>query len=153
MITIREAKEKDIMEMAFLIAELFEIEKDFKPQLLSHINGLKMLLLRKETCAAFVLIEKCRVCGMATGQLLVSTAAGGSSLLVEDFIIKENIRGKGFGGRLLKSLHKWAKNKGALRMHLLTDNRNARAVKFYKKNGFKESSMSGMYKTMQTIKL
>ena len=45
---------------------------------------------------------------MITGQLLVSTAEGGTSALVEDLVVAESHRGRGVGAGLLAEIERWA---------------------------------------------
>jgi GNAT superfamily N-acetyltransferase len=82
---------------------------------------------------------------MATAQAVISTSAGGLSLLVEDVFVLEGYRKKGVGKGLLEVIKMWGAKKGALRMQLVADRKNRGAVEFYKKLGWNETEMKGMY--------
>ena len=54
-----------------------------------------------------------QIVGMCTGQLLVSTAEGGSKVIVEDLVVAEKQRGHGIGSRLVDAVEKWGAGCGA----------------------------------------
>ena len=59
------------------------------------------------------------VIGMATGQLVVSSAAGAYSVLVEDVVVRREFRNMGAGNRFfLDELESWGISKGAQRTQL-----------------------------------
>ncbi len=144
-ITIRKANKKDIDALAGLIVKLFLIEDDFRPDKMLQINALNMMI-KKPDAKILVASAGKKVIGMATGQLVVSTAAGGFSLLLEDFFVEEEFRKKGIGSMLLNAMQQWAVNRGAMRIQLVCDERNENAVRFYLKKGLRIGSMRAMYK-------
>ena len=75
-----------------------------------------------------------QVVGMATAQLVVSTAEGGLSAWVEDVIVDRNFRRIGIGSALLLGIKTWAIEAGAQRMQLLTESVNEHAKSFYLDN-------------------
>ncbi len=77
------------------------------------------------------------VVGMVTVQLVVSTAEGGFSGLVEDLVVAARERGRGIGRLLLERAEGWARARGASRMQLLADRENARALHFYERAGWR----------------
>jgi GNAT superfamily N-acetyltransferase len=81
------------------------------------------------------------VLGMATAQLLVSTAAGGLSAQVEDVVVRADARGRGIGTRLLDACGDWSRERGAMRLVLSADERNQRAEEFYFRRGWVRSGM------------
>lgn len=76
------------------------------------------------------------VVGMCTGQVLVSTAEGGLSLLVEDVVVAEQWRGRGVGCLLLAAINDWARANKVSRLQLLTDRNNIPALDFYRSLGW-----------------
>jgi len=68
---------------------------------------------------------------MCSAQLLVSTAEGRKSALIEDMVVAKPYQGKSTGKKLLKSIEKWAVNNGAKRIQLLADGNNINALNFY----------------------
>jgi len=113
-----------------LLRILFSIEENFTFDPARQRDGITMMLAHKR---GIILVAeyKNRVIGMCSGQLMVSTAEGGLSLLVEDVIVDARWRHKGAGTALLAALEDWAVKKQALRLQLLADRTNSGALKFY----------------------
>jgi GNAT superfamily N-acetyltransferase len=76
------------------------------------------------------------VVGIVTGQLVVSTAEGAPSALVEDMVVDGRFRGRGAGAALLRAIEAWARGRGATRLQLLADRENAPALAFYARMGW-----------------
>jgi GNAT superfamily N-acetyltransferase len=144
-IVIRKAEEHDIDAMCLLLAGLFAIETDFESDVQKQRNALN-LLIKDDNKAAFVAMSGHTIFGMITGQLVVSTAGGGYSVLLEDLFVIPEYRGKGIASMLIKHIISWGKDKGAIRVQLVADERNSAALELYKKAGFSRSSMRGLYK-------
>ena len=131
-ITYGEAGKADIPDLVQLLALLFIIEKDFKPDTNKQQTGLALLV--KNSATANVQVAKNdtgKVIGMVSAQLVISTAEGAVSAWVEDMVIEESYRGHGIGKQLLKNALTWAKNKGATRAQLLVDTANTDALGYY----------------------
>lgn len=141
---IRRAKEADIFSIIELLGELFEIENDFAFDFVKHQKGLH-LLLKSEHDVIFVAEMDGKVVGVATMQRIISTAMGSFVGLVEDAIVKKEYNGLGIATRLFEQLFSYAKEQNYTRIHLLCDEDNPPAQKFYKKMGFKESEMNAWY--------
>jgi GNAT superfamily N-acetyltransferase len=139
--SIRKATPADVKKMTELLGHLFSIETDFVAHSEKQENGLRLLLERVEDNIVLAADLCGNVVGMVTGQLAVSTAEGGFSLKVEDLVVFPEYRNKGIGKALLKELSLWGLSKGALRMELLADRANLGALEFYKKLGWKATSM------------
>jgi ribosomal protein S18 acetylase RimI-like enzyme len=144
-ITIRKAEEHDIDTMCLLLAGLFAIETDFETDVQKQRNALNLLIMDDDK-AVFVAMSDQSIIGMITGQLVVSTAAGGYSVLLEDLFVMPEYRGKGIASMLIRYLLSWGKAKGAVRIQLVADENNSAALELYKKTGFSVSSMRGLYK-------
>lgn len=149
---IRRARKKDLPKLSCLLMELFSIEKDFIFDSLKQTRGIMMLLKRHSNSVVFISEEDGVVNGMATGQLVVSTAAGAYSVLVEDVVVSREFRNMGIGKSLLDELESWGISKGALRMQLVADKNNTLAAGFYINSGWRESSMEGFYKMIRLDK-
>ncbi len=139
-IKIRPANEMDIDVMSQLLFQLFSIETDFVPDEEKQQRGLKQLL---DTPGTRILVaeEQGVVVGMATLQILVSTAEGGSVGLVEDVVVDREWRGKGIGSALLENLTWWAEKLGLSRLQLAMDSENGAALRFYKRNGWNGTNL------------
>ena len=126
--------------MVLLLQQLFGIEEDFAFDASKQRKGLELLLL-SPTAVIMVAKEDKAVIAMGTAQLVISTAEGGPSLLVEDVVVKPSSQNQGIGGRLLQALGDWGATKGAGRMQLLADRTNSPALGFYHHEGWQETQL------------
>ena len=137
---IRRATLEDIPALVGLLRLLFSIEKDFVFDAAKQERGLRLLLGREEAAVFAAELDGAAV-GMCTGQLLISTAQGGPSALIEDVAVLPAQQGKGIGRRLVAAAEAWAVSQGASRIQLLADRNNAPALAFYQKTGFQTTAM------------
>ncbi len=139
-ILIRGAREEDLTSLVFLLEVLFSIEKDFTFNADKQQRGLRLLLQRPDT-AVLVAERQGRIIGMCTAQLLISTAEGGLSALVEDVVILPAWQAQGTGKRLMKAIAEWSAFQGATRIQLLADRNNTRALGFYNRIGYRPTEL------------
>ncbi|WP_448871395.1 N-acetyltransferase family protein [Desulfobulbus propionicus] len=137
---IRPARQEDVEQLIELLRLLFSIEKDFVADTARQRQGLTMMLDNEQSLVLVAEAEG-RVLGMCTGQLVVSTAEGGPSVLVEDMAVFPEHRGKGVGRALLAGLGEWAKKRGATRMQLLADADNQPALGYYRHLEWQETAL------------
>ncbi len=140
-ILIRSATAADMEVLVGLLRQLFEIETDFQPNPARQRFGLAAMLADPETRAVRVAERDGDVIGMVTAQLVVSTAEGALSALVEDMIVDAAHRGRGVGAALLRDIERWARARGAARLQLLADRENAPALAFYERMGWRGTRM------------
>ena len=136
----------DLPQLADLLAELFTLESDFKPERDKQLRGVGLILDNPAMGRLFVLRDGERVLGMANALITVSTAEGARVLLLEDVIVRRERRGNGLGRQLVEHVLAWAKAEGMTRVTLLADRDNAGALDFYRKLGFDDSHMQVMRK-------
>ena len=141
MIAIDFAQEDDLPQLADLLAELFALESDFQPERDKQLRGLRSILGEPSLGRLFVLRIDGKVAGMANALITVSTAEGGRVLLLEDVIVRSELRGSGLGRRLVGHVLAWAQEQGMTRVTLLADRDNHAALDFYRKLGFEHSNM------------
>ncbi len=149
-VIIREAQPADIDFLIHLLHILFSIEEDFSFEPVRHRAGLA-LLLADDRSILLVAEYKNMVIGMCSGQLMVSTAEGGLSLLVEDVVVDKPRQGKGVGTALLAALQDWAAEKQAVRLQLLADRSNTAALNFYHGLQWRKTKLVCLYKQPETI--
>jgi GNAT superfamily N-acetyltransferase len=137
---IRPATGSDIPAMLVLLHQLFSIEADFVFTGQHQQKGLA-LLLAADAARAMVAEEQDEVVGMVTGQLVISTAEGGPSLLVEDLVVAPTWQKRGIGTALLNALAAWGASRNAGRMQLLADLTNGPALEFYRQKGWRETQL------------
>jgi GNAT superfamily N-acetyltransferase len=139
---INDAKLEDIPALVELLAALFSIEADFKPDTAKQIQGLSMLIQSPTTGVIKVARNKEGIAiGMVSAQLVISTAQGAPSAWIEDMIILESNRGQGLGKALLDETLAWAKQKGASRAQLLVDIENEPALGYYQHLGWETTQL------------
>ena len=138
---IEAATDEDLEPMADLLAELFTLESDFRPDRDKQLAGLYTILDNPAVGQLFVLRIDGAVAGMANALTTVSTAEGRQVVLLEDVIIKACWRGHGFGRKLVEHVLAWAAARGLPRVTLHADKANARALAFYQHLGFEISAM------------
>ena len=137
---IRPAREQDLDRLVCLLRLLFAIEEDFGIDDAKQRQGLTLLLDDERACV-LVAEQDREIVGMCTGQLVISTAEGRPSVLVEDVVVAPDQRNKGIGRSLVEALSTWAKSQGATRMHLLADKNNPPALAFYDRIGWGTTAM------------
>jgi len=137
---IRPATRDDFNDMLLLLQQLFGIEEDFYFDAVQQRKGLE-LLLDSENAVVMVAEKQDSVIAMATAQLVISTAEGGPSLLVEDVVVMPSWQKQGIGSRLLQALGDWGSGRGARRMQLLADKTNSPAIDFYHRIGWQQTQL------------
>lgn len=138
--SIRTATGSDIPAMVELLRQLFAIEEDFVFMPDRQQRGLE-LLLAADQARVLVAEDQNEVIGMATCQLLISTAEGAPSLVIEDVVVSPAHRGRGFATLLLAKLAEWGRKRGARRMQLLADRTNSPALGFYRRQGWQTTQL------------
>lgn len=139
-VTIREANEGDIPQLCELLKILFTIEADFKSDFAKQESGLKLLLRSPSSCILVAELNGQNV-GMCTGQLHISTAEGGLSVIVEDVVVHPHFQRIGIGTLLLQGIEGFAQKHKAKRSQLLTDTANATALRFYKAKSWSKTQL------------
>lgn len=140
-LAIRKAQNVDISILVELLKVLFSIEADFTFDEEKQRRGLEMMLQDRENRCIFVAESDQRVVGMISGQILVSTAEGGLSVLVEDLLVQKDYRRQGIGKELINAIESWASLKGAGRLQLLADIDNIPALSFYKRLSWSDTRL------------
>ncbi|OGR35980.1 MAG: hypothetical protein A2051_12660 [Desulfovibrionales bacterium GWA2_65_9] len=150
--TIREARNQDLDALAELLGLLFALEADFAVDAARQKAGLELLLQPGQPRLALVAVSSDdgagRILGMATAQVVVSTAEGGPALLVEDVVVRPGSRGQGIGKALLARIEAWGLRLGASRLQLLADRDNAGAHDFYRACGFEPTNLVCLRRTL-----
>ena len=142
------AAASDLPQLADLLAELFTLESDFAPERDKQLQGLTLIMENPACGQLFVLRDGAQIVGMANALITVSTAEGGRVLLLEDVIVKSEYRGRGLGPQLVRHVLDWARTQGMTRVTLLADKGNHAALNFYEKQGFDQSHMTVLRKTL-----
>lgn len=141
---IEQATLEDLPRLTDLLVDLFENERDFKPDRAKQMRGLRLILEQPNRGRIFVLRHNGMILAMINLLFTISTAEGGFVILLEDLVVDSEHRHHGFGTQVLDHALNYAREKEFLRITLLTDRMEAEAQAFYKKHGFIESNMIPM---------
>jgi GNAT superfamily N-acetyltransferase len=141
---IEPATIEDLPSLAELLIDLFTHESDFRPDYNNQMRGLRLILEQPSRGRIFVLRSANRIIGMINLLFTISTAEGGFVIVLEDLIISKNFRGQGMGSELLRYALDYVRQKGFLRITLLTDRISAGLLSFFEKHGFQRSDMVPM---------
>ena len=144
LIRIEPATIADLPRLAELLLDLFAQESDFRPDFANQERGLRLILEQPSRGRIFVLRSAKEIIAMINLLFTISTAEGGFVILLEDLVVDSNFRGQGFGGQLLEFAINYAKEKGFLRITLLTDRMSEGSLGFFEQHGFKRSEMVPM---------
>lgn len=131
---IRKAKAEDMQDILALINELAVYEKQpdavtiSVETLITHGTGLNPLF----TC--FVAEHENKIVGMALVYYRFSTWEG-KSLHLEDLIVSEKYRGKGFGKALYDQVMRYAIQEEVNRVEWVVLDWNTPAITFYENSG------------------
>ena len=143
-IRIERARDTDIEALSALLGQLFEIESDFAADRTKQCRGLELLLAQPDDRAAVMIArsDDDTVIGMASAQIVISTAEGAPSAWIEDVFVRDARRGEGIARLLVGELLTWAQARGATRAQLLADEANTRALGFYGHLGWRATELS-----------
>ena len=146
--TLREARTTDLDALVELLGLLFTLEADFAVDARRQRDGLLQMLEGAKNRLVLVADLAGVVVGMATAQVVISTAEGGPSLLVEDVVVRPESRGQGIGRALLARIEAWGLRLGATRLQLLADKGNAPSHAFYRACGFTPTNLVCLRRTL-----
>ena len=141
---IETAGQADLEAMAGLLGRLFDQEAEFRPDPALQVRGLRAILQEPARGQLLVAREGEDVVGMVSLLWSVSTALGGPVAWLEDLVVAEPRRGLGVGRALLAAAVALGRERGLLRITLLTDGDNVKARTLYAAQGFEVSSMVPM---------
>lgn len=134
----------DLPQLADLLYDLFSHEADFVPNREKQIRGLRLILEQPSRGRIFVMRSGAKIIGMINLLITISTAEGGFVLILEDLVVHSAHRGQGYGSKLIEHALTYAREKGFLRITLLTDKMESRPREFYEQHGFRQSGMVPM---------
>jgi ribosomal protein S18 acetylase RimI-like enzyme len=141
MMTFEEAQSADLPQLVDLLNTLFSIERDFVADGVRQMRALQKLLRAPDAAVMVARLPDRRVVGMASGQLVISTAEGAPSVWIEDVVVAESWRQQGVGRSLIKAVEDWGRERGATRAQLLADDGNHPALDFYRSQGWSRTRL------------
>lgn len=145
---IRPAVIADLPVCQQFLSQLFALEPDFPIDPAKQLRGLT-LVMHCSQARLLVAEGGGQLLGMASVQLVISTAEGGLSAWVEDLFVLPEHRGRGIGRSLLFQLQHWARLRGASRLQLVADRDNHAAKDFYAHEGWSPTRLIVLRKSVQ----
>ncbi|MFN5233958.1 MAG: GNAT family N-acetyltransferase [Burkholderiaceae bacterium] len=140
-VVIEQASSSDIPALVGLLAALFSIEQDFKPDTERQIRGLAGVLASPNACIMVARSAQGEAIAMCSAQLVFSTAEGAHSAWIEDMVVHQAWRRRGVGRQVLQAVRAWASEHGATRAQLLADLDNQPALDYYQHLGWQKTSL------------
>ena len=140
-VVIEHAGSADIPALVGLLAALFGIEQDFKPDTERQRRGLAGVLASQNACIIVARSAQGEAIAMCSAQLVFSTAEGAHSAWIEDMVVHEAWRRHGIGRQVLEAVLAWASEHGATRAQLLADLDNQPALDYYQHLGWDETRL------------
>jgi GNAT superfamily N-acetyltransferase len=150
---VERARPGDIHDLTGLLATLFAIESDFSIDGAKQQRGLELLLAQSQD-RAVVLVARAdndKAIGMASAQLVISTAEGAPSAWVEDVVVDKAFQRRGIARLLLDGLAAWARRNGATRLQLVADSGNQSALDFYRQLRWQPTQLSVWRRLLRDI--
>ena len=148
---IEQASSADIPALVELLAALFSIEQDFKPDTERQVRGLAGVLASPNACIMVARCAEGKAIAMCSAQLVFSTAEGAHSAWIEDMVVHQAWRRRGVGRQVLQAVLAWASEHGATRAQLLADLDNQPALDYYQHLGWQETQLIARRLSLQLL--
>lgn len=142
--SVERATHEDLGALCTLLSDLFAQEVEFGPDANAQATGLRAILDDPHEGVVLVARHAGQAVGMAVLLFTISTALGGRVALLEDVVVRRDLRSRGIGAPLIEEAIRTARAEGCLRVTLLTDLDNTAAQRFYDRAGFQASAMIPM---------
>jgi len=98
-------------------------------------------IMKEPTSELLVAESNQEIVGLLHQVFLLDPVHAGINLYITSLFVKQHYRKKGIGSQLLKKAIENAKKKGVIEVHVDTEEKNAKAIKFYQKHGFKKAGV------------
>jgi GNAT superfamily N-acetyltransferase len=126
-IAIRTARSRDAQAIVSLMGQLgYPVSVE---DVVERLQG------RRRSRQVFVATRDGRVLGWAAVSLEESFVTGRGAL-IEGFVVDESARNEGIGAELLRSVERWARERGSATIRVLSNVIRERAHRFYERHGY-----------------
>ncbi|OOM78284.1 GNAT family N-acetyltransferase [Clostridium sp. BL-8] len=121
------------------LSQVLELHKDIIPFAISFDKAFEMYneMLLDDNYFVAVAKEEEEVIGSAIGICCKTLTV--PFLIIEDVVVKEGLRGKGIGKKIMESLDSFAERKKCAYAILVSSDFRKKAHKFYENHGFTDS--------------
>lgn len=130
-LTIRLAKERDVLQISEIIYRWSRWQRER--------NSTIKEVIRKSNQDILVAELNGKIVGVLQQTFFPDIMLGGYNCHVNFLLVDKNYRGKKIGSQLMDKAIENAKKRGAMEMHV--DTIYKKAVKFYRKRGFKDNGI------------
>ena len=137
---LKVATKEDMDELIILLNTLFSQEVEFEPNKLVQEKGLMMILEDESIGHILVAKDENKICAMVNLLYTVSTALGSKVAILEDMIVLDEYRNKGYAMTLSVSLIKILRTMGEVPfVHI--EPQNYQSMNLALKAGFQKDRM------------
>lgn len=121
------------------LSQVLELHKDIIPFAISFDKAFEMYneMLLDDSYFVVVAKEEEEIIGSAIGICCKTLTV--PFLIIEDVVVKEGLRGKGIGKKIMESLDSFAERKKCAYAILVSSDFRKKAHKFYENHGFTDS--------------
>jgi ribosomal protein S18 acetylase RimI-like enzyme len=146
--TIREAKKDDLEKLCKLNYEIFADTKKFDSDVIADYalteegkGWIEDAISNPKGCC-FIAEEEGQMVGYTSGVEKGMTYRKGKYFELVNIGLIPEMRGKGLGEKLLRTIEEWAKEKGYNKVYLNCYFKNRTAIDFYNKHGYEKIEIS-----------
>lgn len=129
------AKPKDLPRLQSLVAR-YHAHEGIKQSDEAREEALRPLLEGSPHGAAYLIGPRQGPVGYIVISFGYSIEMGGIDGFIDEFYIRENVRGRGMGGEVLRTLMPALADHGVMALHLEVDRNNDEAKRLYTRLGF-----------------
>jgi ribosomal protein S18 acetylase RimI-like enzyme len=136
---IRQATSKDIPQIAELLQQydIYEnkLDKRHKVDSIKEAINITKTIMKAKNSIHFVLDNNGKLEGVISGEDRITVI--GKNAIFHDIFISKELRGQGYGKKLLNTLIKYFKKRGCKQIKSFVYINNKKALKFYENLDFK----------------
>lgn len=137
MLTVDEATEHDLFDIALLLNDVDEFYGDpVTEEVSARVDSIELALFSSHPSARVLLAHiEGQTAGLAALSYLWPAAGSTSSIYLKELYVRDAFRGQGVGEALFKRVCEIAHDLGFSRVELTTDRDNKNAQQFYERLG------------------
>ena len=147
-VNVRLAMEADLSELLAMMADFNALEGIpwNRPR---TDTALRRMITDSSLGCALIAETHQEICGYAVLAYGYDLEFGGRDAFVNELYLRESVRGRGLGSKVLEAVESIAKDNGVLALHLMVHPENAPALSLYRRLGFVQTPRIGLTKILQ----
>lgn len=147
-IKIRRVSQEDLEAFVEAYMRAYAEFTEYKYHTRAEVKNYFKWLYKRDKEGGFVAEDEGKAIGFAFGDGNWINSNGEKVLEIHEVFVLPEYRGKGIGKALMLKLLEYGKERGLKEAELWVGEKNERAIKFYKKLGFKEDGKVGKWLRM-----